>query len=235
MRKSLVVAALLAGGVACSDVQSEDVFTDGMYADLDVVATGDGTSTANAVLKVGGATSTTFVELTADDALTVSLDGAEPVPMNELELGDWHGYSASLQGDSTESEFVIAFTRTVDDGAPSSTITLADPFTLGTVASESSRGADLAITWDPSGVPGQTMSITVTGDCVIAQVQTVDDTGSYTFLANTITTAEGNESATCPITIDVRRYETGAVDPAFGEGGAAVGIQERTATTQSVP
>ena len=68
------------GAVACTDVKSEEVSTGGMYLDYTVITQGEGTgSDVTTLLRVGGLTSTTYVDLSAGDQLRVAVDAEEAV------------------------------------------------------------------------------------------------------------------------------------------------------------
>lgn len=229
----LMIPMLIGLSTACSDVASEDLLTSGMYANLSVTADGGGTSRADAVLRAGDATSNVFVELTADDQLTAST-GGDPVPMDAITLGAYHGYEATLPTDSPTDTYTISLTRTVDAGAPSSTMQLPEPFAVTAPATSFSRAADLALAWTPASA--DPMTITATGDCVNLYVTTVDpDAGSFTIPAAAITAVTGQEANNCAVEIKFERKRPGVADPAYGHGGAAIGIQERKVTSNSTP
>jgi hypothetical protein len=80
--RHLAFAVALAPLVACEAVDSEDVLTSGMYADLAVTNTGSNTRAA-AILRVGGASSNTFVELTGDDSLTLRIGEESTAPQTQ--------------------------------------------------------------------------------------------------------------------------------------------------------
>ena len=62
--------------LACSDesVESEDIRTTGIYPEIQVTATGNGSSLVRVRLKVGGSDSNTYLNLTGDDTLSASAD-----------------------------------------------------------------------------------------------------------------------------------------------------------------
>ncbi|MBT3223778.1 MAG: hypothetical protein HN348_32315, partial [Proteobacteria bacterium] len=123
MRTPIILGlALLIG---CADVESDDLLTSGMYAHLEVEALGDGTSRASAVLKAGGVNSNTYVDLTGDDALTAEFEG-ETQDMTKETVGNYHRYVADFDSDTAGETLTIVFSRTVDAGAPTSTLTLPD-------------------------------------------------------------------------------------------------------------
>ena len=232
MRILTIPTALLLA-VSCTDIDSEDLLTSGMSAAITVTARGDGNADVDAILRAGGSTSTTFVELTADDALTVAAGEAAAVALEEYEIGALHGYHASVAGDEPATVFTVALTRTVDDGAASTTIQLPAAFEVTAPAADFSRAADFALAWGP--VADEPMELTASGDCVNLYVTTIEaDAGAFTIPANTLTPIDGG-SQNCEVTFTFRRTKVGSLDVAFEEGGSALGIQERTATSLSAP
>ena len=72
--------AISFAATACTDVKSEEVTTGGMYLDYTVVTQGEGTgSNVSTLLRVGGLTSTTYVDLSEGDQLSVSVDAEKLV------------------------------------------------------------------------------------------------------------------------------------------------------------
>lgn len=229
----LMIPVLIGLTAACTDVQSQDLLTHGLYADLSVTADGTGSSRADAVLRSGGMTSNSFVELTADDQLTADA-GGDPVTMDPITLGSYHAYEATLPTDDSTATFTISLVRTVDAGAPDSTITLPNAFDVTAPAASISRAADLALAWTPAS--SDPMTITATGDCINLYVTTADtDNGGFTIPANAITAVSGQEANNCSVEIKLERKHAGVVDPAYGQGGEAQGIQVRTITSNSTP
>lgn len=228
MRLATIGLAALA---ACTDISSEDITTDGVYADLSVTARGDGTSQAFAVLKAGG-NSTTYVELTGDDQLTATL-GDDTRDMEPYELLDWHGYQASFDLAPVDEDYVISFVRSSDGGAPHSMIRLPAELALDP-APDISRAADWSITWGPTA--DEEILVEVTGDCFVPFYDTLDDDpGTYTLTAGSLEPHEDEVDATCDAEVRIHRRRPGTVDPGYGEGGTAWGVQERATTVACTP
>ena len=235
MRRLILAALGIAVATGCATVESDDVLTDGMYADMWVVAEGDGTSRAVATLRVGGELSNTFVELTGDDKLTAARPDEEPVEMTETELLGARSYSADYADDTHDIDVTIAFERTVDEGAPSSVMSLPPPFTVDALGSEYSRDDDdIVLVWDNTGP--EDVAVWVEGTCV-QNIYTprMTDAGTYTIEADKIEPNVGEEAENCQIEISVWRSRAGSVDSGYGEGGAAWGHQVRKQTTLSTP
>ena len=222
--------------IACEAVDSEDVLTSGMHADLAVTNTGDNTRAA-AVLRVGGATSNTFVELTGEDSLTVNI-GEESTPLQAQNLGDLWSYNADLELGDAGTEYAFAFERSVDEGAPSSTCTMPAPFELSTPEMDASvsRSEDsVLVSWEGSG-ESDPMELIVDSECTEYLAIAVDqDSGSYTIEAGEITAYEGMEDDNCKGSLVLRRVRAGALDTGYGEGGQVHAAQERSVDLQFAP
>ncbi len=235
MDRHLFAAATLAAATACSTVASEDVTTDALYADMWVIAEGDGASRAVATLRVGGELSNTFVELSGGDALTATRDGEEPVAMVEQELLGARSYRADFPDDTPDLDVTIALEREVDDGAPASVMSLPQPFALDPIDGAYSRdNDDIVLTWDNTAA--EEISVWVEGSCIQnTYTPRMADAGTYTLAADSIQANAGEEAENCEIEISVWRSRPGTVDPGYGKGGAAWGHQVRKLTTVSTP
>ena len=230
--KQLAILAALTG--ACTTTNSQDVTTHGIYADLGARADGTGTTDVYATLFFGDPLSLDFVRLTGNDQLEATFNGQNMV-MAETELLGIVGHNATFTGDAAGSQFEIAFLRTVDAGAPSSTCQLPMPFTITTSPSTQSRAAPMTLTWSPSGTQ-DLMSWSASGDCINAASGTTSDTGTTTIAANTLQMRQGmGVASSCAVTLYLSRLHAGQLDPHYGKGGTINGEQRRTATFTTMP
>jgi len=229
----LSIAALAAG---CTSVDSGSVGTDGIYADL--VATSDGGSThTTATLRVGGATSNTFVNLEGDDALTVSADGTTQT-MLESHLGDLYIYSSDFALSAEDTEFQFSLERSIDAGAPDSRCTLPAPFEITAPLDSDTFSRELdpiTVSWTPSGTQ-DTIRISVSGDCLFDDVEDVSgDPGTFEISPGTIASIDESNPTSCDARITVQRRRVGTLDPGFGQGGSIYGVQDRELLLRSDP
>lgn len=231
MVRWIVALGALSG---CEDVGSGDVLTSGMWADVTFVADGTGTSQAATALRVGGVLSNTYVELEGDDALTATLLD-ETLPMVEEQLGEIHRYVASFDTAPVGETLVVAFVRTVDDGAPSSVAELPPAFELEApaVTTFARNTDDLVLTWSPAS--SETMRVEISGDCVFPYVEDLADAGTFILPAGTLDPLDDAAPASCSLDIVVSRRLPGTIDPAFGQGGTSFGIQVRQTEVGSTP
>jgi hypothetical protein len=221
--------------IACSSVKSEDVLTDGMWADLAVTSDGAAT-TASGILRVGDATSNTFVDLEGDDVLQVT-DASGTVPLVEVSVGDLFSYTAALGITAEGDEFSFGLLRTVDDGAPDSFGTLPAPLAVASPLDTPEWHPEvepLTVTWEPAG-SNDAMRVTVSSDCALTGIFDVPgDPGTFTVEAGDIeVTAE--KGTVCSTVVRVERRRAGDLDPGFGSGGTIFGIQFDEVEVMLVP
>jgi hypothetical protein len=229
----LCVLALLASG--CAKTESSDLLTSGIYADLSAHATGAGTTTVYATLYVDNPSNLNFVELTGNDQLIASYGGQHQV-MSQVELLNIVSHSAEFSTDADGTAFQIALERSIDAGAPMSTVTLPPKFTLGPAPAAASRAAAMTLTWSPGG-SSDAMTWKATGDC-IGDVQGViaGDPGTVTIPAGMMTKRQGqNVADSCMVSLTVTRSHPGVLDPHFTRGGTVTGSQDRVVSMMSNP
>lgn len=229
------LSALAAAAAGCASVDSSDVRTAGIYPNFTASTDGSGTR-AEATLRVGGASSNTFVALSDGDSLTVTADG-EATTLSETRLGDYVIYTADLEPDAEDTSFTFALERTTDTSAPSSVATLPAAFELTAPAADSvfSRAEDIVVSWEPSGEQ-DTMLVEWATDCTWTYEVEVDgDTGSLTIPAADVEVIDGHEEESCAGALTLTRRRGGALDPAFEEGGSIYGRQTRSVALRSDP
>jgi len=206
-----------------------------MAADISAQARGDGTTTVSATLYVGDPIDLNFVELQGDDELLASFDSGQEQPMNRFELLNIVSYSTTFQGDAAGTPFDVDFQRSIDDGAPDSSGTLPDPFTLDSTPTSQSRAASLQITWDPPST--DLMRWDASGSCIDPTGAAISsDSGSVTIEAGQLVKSQGQQIPdSCAVTVTITRENLGELDPGYGHGGQVAGQQVRTAMFTSTP
>jgi hypothetical protein len=239
MRRTAALLPLLALA-ACESVDSEAIRTDAMYADITVETDGAGTATVGATLRVGGPTSNTFVELAGGDRLSVKA-GEQAVDLTEQSFWELHSYSADLPIDAEDTEYVIAFERSIDTSAPASSVTMPAPFDV--VAPEGPEGGDtfsreadaITITWDPAE-GGDDMVIEVESDCTVHETFALQgDPGTVTLEPGDLMTWDSMADTTCAAELHVLRMRAGQLDTAYGEGGTIRAVQRRVVEVRLAP
>lgn len=235
MRPKLNVLLLLSLW-GCESVSSQDVETNAMYASFE--ATGEGVGVrATAVLKVGGASATTYVNLEGGDRLVVTA-GETEVEMTESFVSDLYIYDADIPAVEVGTELVFRLERQSGEDALDSRCSL--PLGLTVLAPEPvetlSRAIDdLAIAWTPSGEQDPVRAV-ISGDCIWDEVVDVQgDPGNTTVMAGTLASLDEENPAACSAQVEVQRRRSGSVDPAFGEGGSTICQQVAGTSFQSEP
>ncbi|MBN2191946.1 MAG: hypothetical protein JW751_03955 [Polyangiaceae bacterium] len=225
------IAVLGALAFACTeDVDSTDVRTSGVYAEMEVVAAGDGESRLTVRLSVGGDDSNTYLEMAGDDEL-VATDGDR-----ERELGkSGTSYRTTFDTEAGGTEFTVSFNRGPDDdSAPDSHGTLPDPFEIDEVPSRISRAESIVITYGPSDSDDD-MEWSIDGDCMFRNGDDMSDSGTLELSANDYDVVNDDEDESCTATLCFERSREGEIDPAFGEGGEFIAIQRRCVSFTSTP
>jgi hypothetical protein len=233
MRVMILRATLASvlGAAACSEqVDSTDVRTSGIYADIEVLAPGNGKSEVKVDLRVGGPNSNTHLAMKGADKLTATSGAVTKV------LGkSGNVYVTSFDGDAADTQFVFAFIRGPDDtSAPNSSVTLPEPFTISGIAKTVSRQSGFTATWQ-AGSKGEPMTWVLRGDCLVAQAGSMADAGQTVISASQLIPVVGQEEATCNASFCLERDRPGTLDPAFGEGGVIRAGQSRCAAFLSAP
>jgi hypothetical protein len=204
---------------------------------MSVEADGSGSSVARAILTVGGATSSTYVKLTGGDSL-VTLVGGNSYSMARQDALGIITYQASPPVATANAAFRISFQRNGDADAPNSDVTLPAPFTITAPAAGaafSRSAAAVTVTWNGSGSMDP-LTWQISGDCIVAQVDhQISDTGTLIIPAGAIQPKANQGANSCTAAIRLYRTRTGAVDPAYGEGGALQARQTRAISILSTP
>jgi len=226
-----MVLGLVVTALGCEEsVESTDVRTTGIYPDITVTATGDGSSQVRVRLKVGGSNSNTFLDLKGGDTLEATV-GDETKTLDETSD---ETYTASFPTEEEGTQFTISFLRDEDDSAPASTVRLPAPFDVSVEPREASRGQDdVEVSWDPPGTGD--VDLRLSGDCIQLDSDTVPDDGSHTLSADSIETFEADEDESCSVRVALERSRSGSIDSAFTEGGHIEALQVRSDTFTSTP
>lgn len=233
-----LLAGMSIAAVACTDVKSEEVTTAGMYLDYTVVTQGEGTgSDVSTLLRVGGVTSTTYVDLSEGDQLSVAVNDEEAV-LNQVSLGVVHSYVQRFVADTEGSEFALSFDRADQTGAPSSIATLPAPFEVtlpeeNATFSRSNDAGEIVVTWDNAS--DDRVNISVHGDCFASYFALDEaDAGTHVIPLSYFKENEYDSVSSCTGEVSIERSRTGSVDAEFG-GGKSRGIQLRTVSVQIDP
>jgi len=238
--KQLGVLAGLIFGLAAMGCQSEivestDIRTTGIYADMLVTADGGGDTEVEVKLAVGGKNGTE-VKIVSPDKLVATVGDTDHT------LTKSHGaYRGTFSGDEGGTEVNIAFLRgEEDDDAPDSYATLPDPFSIDGAGSDVtvSRQESLTVTWDASEADDP-MSWDLDGSCLFTSDGSMSDNGELVLQGDDFdaTPSAEDNGESCVATLCIERSRNGSLDPLFAdnEGGRIRAIQSRCVKFNSAP
>jgi hypothetical protein len=225
-----LLAVVAAAGCGTEDVDSTGVKTKVVYAEMEVTATGNGSSTVKVDLRVGK-DSNTYLDLKGDDELVATAAGTS----KKLSQSG-NSYKTTLPVEAADTEIVIAFNRGDEDtDAPNSSVLLPAPFVLAGVSSGAtvSRADGFTVTWEAS-TANDPMRWTLDGDCMFATSKSISDAGQVAIVTKDFNLHNDKEQETCTATFCVERSRTGAVDAAY-EDGMINAVQSRCVSFSSAP
>lgn len=216
----IAVAVGLLSVAACETLDSADLRTSGVYAEIEVEAHGDGQSIVRTTLRPGGDSSNTYLELTAGDRLLATAQAQTKTMVASRNVWDEVHYLAAFSRDEADTEFRVAFERPSENGedADDSTVSLPEPFRLTSPRAGALvvPGEDrVRITWDRAA--GDPVEVRLEGDCIWPFERVIhDDRGGLVVQPGDLE-AHGEES--CRVEVTVARVRRGELDSNFGEGG----------------
>lgn len=229
-RSSLCLGLLLLS--ACTEtVDSKDIRTGGIAAFITAKATTDAATNVIASLKVGGAGSNTYVDLSGGDSIFAIGGGKR----SEMEAQGTGTYEVDFPTAAADTEFVVDLQREADDDAPSSKGTLPGPFSFQVPNMSTSRAQNVTITWSPSGTMDD-MTLELSGTCIFSR--TIDipgDTGTHMIPGGTLVSTNTDKPETCDINVEMVRSRKGTPDTAYDPDSTFILSQARTAKFTSAP
>jgi hypothetical protein len=204
---------------ACLTAASADLSTSEISAEMVVEADGENTH-VRAILREGSADAHTFVQVSGEDKLSID-DGNRPLLLKEHSLGAYFYYTQDVSAQDAGTLFTFLFERAVDNGAPSSTVTLPDPFDITPIEETTtvSRVSDpLILTWEPAS-RSDPMRIDLSGACIEQVSVALDiDEGTAIFQPGSIPSLDGTSEESCKLTATLTRTRQGAPDGRWRSG-----------------
>lgn len=237
MFKKLALLSLPLLATACTSVDSDGVFTSALYARVNATSDGSGATTVRTTLFLENPSSLNYIELEGDDLLMAYGPAAVSKQMRESQFLGMTSYSATFETEDAESEFIVEFSRTIDESAPETRVTLPAPFDILTAdgASYSRAADDIIIDWDQIGTDD--MDFDLDSGCVESIRGSIEgDPGTLTILASELLQRQGeNVEDSCTVTVKLTRSRSGIVDANYGYGGDAYGRQVRSFSFTTTP
>lgn len=216
----LVAVGALLGACADTTVGSDTVRTQGIWASLEVKATGSNARLV-AKLNVGGRGGTVIYPLIAPDDLRVSVAGGEETSLSQT-CPESNSFCSSGLGDVAGRLVRVNFFRASDEeDAPDSRVTVPRAFSASVRNEEVVRGNDILL--NLSGAADD-LQYSVEGDCIFSRSGEVTNSR---IPASAIRTTSRGEDDNCQVTVTLTSTAQGSVDSNFGKGGKFVATQER--------
>jgi hypothetical protein len=214
-------------------VQSDVIRTQGLFLDIQALATGDNSTRVRVELSVAGANGTK-VDLAGEDSLI-----AEAAGISYPLVQSAHGvYEDQLDGDAA-SPITVRLERAAGTDPGSASAELPEPFTMqiDNVTSEGiDRSTPLLVHWngaaDPNLVPPITWS--VDGGCIWPDSGTMPDDGVTTLGVEHLQVRPTRRGEECEVELSLDRERQGDVDPVFVPGSSFRATQHRAVTFASI-
>ncbi len=220
---------LLSPLTGCLSASSSDLATSDISAEMTVEANGE-TTHVFTVLRDGGADSHTYVRVSDEDQLSVD-DGNRPLQLKENSLAGYTYYTQDVTAQDAGTLFTVIFERSLDSGAPTSTVALPEPFDVSAFEEDYSISRTqeaLVLNWAPA-TPSVPMNVLLSGACIEkTEITLPADQGTYTFQADTLVSLEGTEEESCKLTATLTREREGVADSRWADGSSIRGTQVRT-------
>lgn len=219
-RQLLAALALVPALFACETIDSADVRTSGIHANIDITADGSGATSVRTELRAGGGTSNTFLELAEGDALYAFAEQDQRAMRERGDPFDRVWYEADFETDAPDVQFRVEFARDEHEDADESMVRMPAPFSLTEPRADAVFAFDdetIPLAWDVS--TDDEMQLEVTGDCIWPFERALAaDTGRYLLHPGTLTPRERWKGGTCALEIQLIRTRHGALDPGFQSG-----------------
>ncbi len=234
--------------VACADVDSKDIRTSGIYAEIHIRAQ-DSSAHVLTRLRTGSALDNDTVLLSAGDQLSASVSGRS-VPLYETES---QGYGGVLDNVAGGSEIIVKLTRMNGIDAPNSRATLPKEFDITAPAPTATynAGESITVAWSPSD-SSNTVSVSYSLDCreydeigipsgaAYGRTYSIADSGTHTALIDEILNVVGTQDklvrgVSCPMEVAVERTNYGTLDNALTKGGTISAKREMSVLVSVTP
>lgn len=239
MKKVLRTSAAIAATMfilGCKETtSSEFIRTGGIAAIMSVTADNPDTSTVHVELRVGGATSNTYVILDGGDELSASTDDGETGSLTSVAEGVYEGKFKTAK----EVEFTVSLDRTEDEDAPNSKAMLPSPFVISLPAEDAafSRAEEsFTISWIPVVSKSDGGQITISGGCIQTAVYDIAGTeGMITVDKDVLKSSQEDKPESCKVDIVLSFSDHGTPDVAFDADSQFTTKQSRKVTITSNP
>jgi hypothetical protein len=230
----------LAGGLSgCGSTQSENIKTKGISAQITVTADSVGKVKVSASLFAGSGLGVTSLNLSADDLLKATANGATQVLTKNTTLLGEVDYTTTFDHIDPGTLTVVSLERKDDTSCPNSRVQLPDAFTITAPSPGQifNRTDTISVNWTPPVNIAGSMYVDFLTTCTSKQGGSVtrsngffrSDSGATTIpVTDLFPSLEFDTTKDCTSEMVITRSVDGALDPGYGEGGSIKGVQSRT-------
>ncbi len=230
----------------CTEVDSQDIHTSGIYTDISVNARADQTS-VSVDLRTGNAIDADSILLSSGDQLIATLSG-ESIALSQA----GSGYTGTFAYNGT-SEVTVSLRRNNGINAPASTVVTPADFqiTAPDRADTFNAGESITVAWVPTEPAGTAtvdyfLNCQVTDDrgtssgAAFRRAFDVVDSGTHTVTINEILDTFGYQDdlvrgVSCPMAVSVTRTRIGNLDPALTKGGSILATRQKSVVVNVIP
>jgi hypothetical protein len=229
-RKLLFTLCIIAI-VGCTSTSSENVTTQGISADIDILANGDGRTVVDVKLQVGsGGLNPTSLRLGPNDSLVATANGVQQTLFEDSSIFGEYSYFTTFDFADDNTVITVAMNRASATSAPNSSVVLPEGFVISSplITDVFGLGQSIPINWSPSGTSINpevfvTLTCTLTGGLSMTGSRHINlsgDVGSTTVSVSSVMpfgTLDTNRL--CDGKVTLSRWRSGNLDPNYGEGG----------------
>lgn len=231
--RAALATVVASGATGCSleEVNSDAIRTNGLYADILALASGDGETLVRVELAVGGDNGTT-VNLSGDDDLVASAGG----PPGSLVRRGAGRYELRIMGEGARDVTVELVRGPEDDGA-SGVASMPEPFMMSLDSDDTAgidRGSPVTVSWEPP-VAGGSVTWSVEGRCIWSESGQTPDDGSLTLAATSFRVRGTRVGQECDVSVTLERANSGSVDSILVPGSKFIAAQRRGVSFVSTP
>ncbi len=208
---------------SCQPVDSEDINSSGIYADIEVVSSLSTHADVNVSFRSSSKSNASYIELTANDNLATSSNNQIKFFSKDNFLNKIT-YSANFNDVADEASFTVSLERPNDISAPNSSVSLPKEMqiTLPASAHVFTPDQQLDIAWSPARI-NQLIDIQFVVTCDDNTTRTIsglNDDGTYSISIDALIADSAiSNNNDCHISIGLTRTHRGSIDTNYGKGG----------------
>ncbi len=233
---SLFVLFVLVASAGCSEIDSRNIRTAGINADMEAGVDGSSRTEVEVRLTTDSTLFADQIDLSRGDRLFATINGVTQ------RLGrSGSRYRTTFNFDAGGMVLIVELDRDNDRNARDSRITIPDAFDILMPAANTvfEAAEEVTVVWDPPA-NGNTIELIYSGQCMNMQSNesegffrsfNISDSGMHSVVVeNLLNSSDQRQNfdpmMACPTTVTLRRRSTGTIDREF-DGGRFRALQER--------